>query len=253
MADRVALLGVGAALPPQIRSSAEVEALIEGGVDALLVETLHTQYQDNHHDTIDRPRSFHRHLWIDIHFRRRAARASSGAGTSGRAASSSAGSRTTTGQPLLANDPHLGMQIPALWYFDSLHCQPVSAECPFDVIGASLPGVPGIVIGHNARIAWGVTNVGPDVQDLFIEKVNNDTNKYEYKGQQLDLQIVPSTWTITGKVPDGYKPSLNEVDEYDAASNTTKITLNVRYTRHGPLISDVNTDAAKLDEPVSRA
>ena len=87
------------------------------------------------------------------------------------------GSRTTTGQPLLANDPHLGFQIPALWYFDSLHCQPVSAECPFDVIGASLPGVPGIVIGHNARIAWGVTNVGPDVQDLFIEKVNNDTQQ----------------------------------------------------------------------------
>ncbi|HTP08161.1 MAG TPA: penicillin acylase family protein, partial [Anaerolineae bacterium] len=161
------------------------------------------------------------------------------------------GARTTTGKPLLANDPHLAFQIPALWYFDSLHCQPISADCPFDVIGASLPGVPGIIIGHNARIAWGVTNVGPDVQDLFIEKVNNDTGKYEYKGQQLDLQIVPSTWTIKGKVPDGYKPSLNEVDEYDAAANTTKITLNVRYTGHGPLITDVDDSYSVDNQPLA--
>jgi penicillin amidase len=163
------------------------------------------------------------------------------------------GSRTSTGQPLLANDPHLGMQIPALWYFNSLHCQPVGAECPFDVIGASLPGVPGIVIGHNARIAWGVTNVGPDVQDLFIEKVNNDTNQYEYKGQQLDLEIVPSTWTIKGKLPEGYQPSLNEVDEYDAATDTTRITLNVRYTGHGPLITDVDDGYSVDNQPVAFA
>jgi penicillin G amidase len=164
-----------------------------------------------------------------------------------------AGSHTTTGQPLLANDPHLSMQIPALWYFNALHCQPVSAECPFDVIGASLPGVPGIVIGHNARIAWGMTNVGPDVQDLFIEKVNNDTNQYEYKGRQLDLQIVPSTWTIKGKLPSGYQPSSNEVDQYDDASDTTTITLNVRYTQHGPLITDVDDSYAVDDQAVAFA
>jgi len=163
------------------------------------------------------------------------------------------GSRTSTGQALLANDPHLGFQIPALWYFAALHCQPVSAECPFDVIGASLPGVPGIVIGHNARIAWGETNVGPDVQDLFIEKVNDDMNKYEYKGQQVDLQIVPSTWTIKGKLPEGYKPSHNEVDEYDAASDTTIITLNVRYTGHGPLITDVDDSYAVDNQAVAFA
>ncbi|MFN8595183.1 MAG: penicillin acylase family protein [Anaerolineae bacterium] len=153
------------------------------------------------------------------------------------------GSRTTTGKPLLANDPHLAIQMPSIWYFNSLHCQPVSAECPYDVIGAVFPAAPGVIIGHNAKIAWGVTNVGPDVQDLFLEKV--DGNQYEYKGQKLDLKIVPETWTIKGKVPDGYTPSANEVDEYDAASNTTKITLNVRYTVHGPLISDVDADMAK--------
>ena len=64
---------------------------------------------------------------------------------------------------------------------------------------------------------------------------------------------MPSTWTITGKVPDGYKPSLNEVDEYDAASNTTKITLNVRYTGHGPLITDVDDSYTVGDQPVAFA
>ncbi len=161
------------------------------------------------------------------------------------------GNRSTTGKPLLANDPHLAMQIPALWYFNALHCQPVSAECPFDVIGASLPGVPGIIIGHNARIAWGVTNVGPDVEDLFIEKVNNEKNQYEYKGRQLDLQIVPSTWTIKGKLPTGYQPSSNEVDKYDTASDTTQITLNVRYTTHGPLITDVDDSYTVNDQAVA--
>jgi penicillin amidase len=163
------------------------------------------------------------------------------------------GSRTTTGLPLLANDPHLGFQIPALWYFTGLPCQPVNAACPFDVIGAALPGVPGIVIGHNARIAWGVTNVGPDVQDLFIEKVNNDANTYEYQGQQLALEIVPSTWTIKGKLPEGYQPALNEVDEYDPATDTTTITLNVRYTGHGPLITDVDDGYAVDGQSVAFA
>lgn len=154
------------------------------------------------------------------------------------------GSRTTTGKPLLANDPHLGIQMPSIWYFNSLHCQPVSAECPFDVTGATFPGVPGMVIGHNDRIAWGVTNVGPDVQDLFLEKV--DGKQYEYKAQKLDLTFVPETWTIKGKMPADYKPSPNETDTYDEKSNTTTIMLNVRYTQHGPIISDVDADAAQL-------
>jgi penicillin amidase len=154
------------------------------------------------------------------------------------------GSRTTTGKPLLANDPHLGIQMPSIWYFNSLHCQPVSTACPFDVTGASFPGAPGIIIGHNQRIAWGVTNVGPDVQDLFLEKI--DGKQYEYKSQKLDLTFVPETWTIKGRVPADYKPSPNETDTYDEKSNTTTIMLNVRYTQHGPIISDVDADAAQL-------
>ena len=156
-----------------------------------------------------------------------------------------AGSRSTTGMPLLANDPHLGYQMPALWYFNSLHCEPVRPDCPFDLIGASLPGAPGVVIGHNARIVWSMTNVGPDVQDLFLEKV--DGSQYEFQGKMLDLTIVPETWTIKGKLPEGYESSPNETATYDEATNTTTITLNVRYTRHGPLISDVDETTAEID------
>jgi penicillin amidase len=153
------------------------------------------------------------------------------------------GARTTTGKPLLANDPHLAIQLPSIWYFNSLHCQPVSTACPYDVTGASFPGMPGVVIGHNARIAWGVTNVGPDVQDLFLEKI--DGTQYEYKGQKRDLAIVPETFVIKGQLPADYKPSPNETDVYDTKSDTTTITLNVRSTVHGPLISDVDSDAAQ--------
>jgi penicillin G amidase len=153
------------------------------------------------------------------------------------------GSRTTTGKPLLANDPHLGIQMPSIWYFNSLHCQPVSAECPFEVTGASFVGMPGVVIGHNARIAWGVTNVGPDVQDLFLEKIAG--NQYEYTGQRIDLTITPETIVIRGKLPADYSPSPNETSVYDEQSNTTTITLNVRSTQHGPLVSDVDADAAQ--------
>ena len=76
---------------------------------------------------------------------------------------------TTTGGALLANDPHLGISMPSIWFLDGLHCAPVTEACPYDVAGASFPGVPAVVLGHNARIAWGATNAGPDVQDLFIE------------------------------------------------------------------------------------
>lgn len=153
------------------------------------------------------------------------------------------GARTTTGKPLLANDPHLGIQMPSIWYFSGLHCQPVSADCPYDVVGASFAGMPGVVIGHNARIAWGVTNVGPDVQDLFLEKI--DGNQYEYKGQKIDLAIVPETFAIKGQLPADYHPSPNETDAYDAQSGATTITLNVRSTVHGPIVSDVDSDAAQ--------
>src|SRR5437868_14768278 len=76
------------------------------------------------------------------------------------------GQRTQSGKPLLANDPHLGLTAPGVWYFAHLHAPGL------DAIGATLPGVPGIIIGRNQHVAWAVTNTGPDVQDLYLEKLD---------------------------------------------------------------------------------
>ena len=129
-----------------------------------------------------------------------------------------AGSRTDTGMPLLANDPHLGIQMPSIWHQIDLHCQPVSEACPFEAEGFSFAGVPGIVIGHNAKIAWGFTNVGPDVMDLYIERVNPENpNQYEVNGGWVDFETRTEIINIGG-------------------GDTEEIT--VRLTRHGPVISD---------------
>jgi penicillin amidase len=131
-----------------------------------------------------------------------------------------AGSRTETGMPLLANDPHLSIQMPSIWYEIGLHCEPVGPNCPYNVVGASFAGAPGVIIGHNDHIAWGVTNLGPDVQDLFIERVNPENpNQYEYQGQWVDMEIVR--------------------EEIRVAGEEEPVVVNVRLTRHGPIINDV--------------
>jgi len=128
------------------------------------------------------------------------------------------GKLTESGKPLLANDPHLGIQMPSIWYQVSMHCQPKTDECPYEVAGFSFAGVPGVIIGHNDRIAWGFTNVGPDVMDLYIEKVNPDNpNQYEINGSWVDFQTRTETISIAGGKP---------------------VVITVRSTRHGPVISD---------------
>jgi len=130
------------------------------------------------------------------------------------------GERTETGTPLLANDPHLGIQMPSIWYEVGLHCEPVGPDCAINVAGTSFAGVPGVIIGHNDYIAWGVTNLGPDVQDLFIEKVNPENpNQYEYQGEWLDMEIVR--------------------EEIMVAGDDEPVVVDVRITRHGPIINDV--------------
>jgi penicillin amidase len=131
-----------------------------------------------------------------------------------------AGSRTETGTPLLANDPHLGIQMPSIWYEIGLHCDSVGPDCPYNVVGASFASAPGVIVGHNDHIAWGVTNLGPDVQDLFIERVNPDNpNQYEYQGEWLDMEIVR--------------------EEIVVAEEEKPVVVNARITRHGPIINDV--------------
>jgi len=131
-----------------------------------------------------------------------------------------AGSRTGTGTPLLANDTHLDIQMPSIWYEIGLHCDPVGPECPYNVVGFSFASAPGVIIGHNERIAWGVTNLGPDVQDLFIERVNPENpNQYEYEGEWLDMEIVQ--------------------EEIRVAGEEEPVVVDARVTRHGPIINDV--------------
>ena len=84
------------------------------------------------------------------------------------------GSRTTTGKPLLANDPHLALSIPGIWGQVNLQCRTLSAACPFQVSGFTFSGLPGVVIGHNDKVAWGMTNLGPDVTDFYLEQVSGD-------------------------------------------------------------------------------
>ncbi len=133
------------------------------------------------------------------------------------------GAHTASGKPLLANDPHLGAVEPSVWYQLGLHCSTVTKACPFDVAGFSFSGLPGIVIGHNDRIAWGFTNLGPDVADLYEEKVTGDT--YEYDGKQLPLATHSETIKVAGGKP---------------------VTIVVRSTGHGPIVTDLTSAYAKI-------
>ena len=132
-----------------------------------------------------------------------------------------AGARTESGLPLLADDPHLGTSIPAIWYLAEVQGDKLHA------IGSTFPGVPGIIIGHNEEIAWGVTNVGPDVQDLYAERINPaDPNQYEVDGQWRDMVVVEELITVKGE--------------------EEPIRWAARSTRHGPLISDVSDTGTPL-------
>ena len=139
------------------------------------------------------------------------------------------GELTSTGMPLLANDPHLGIQMPSIWYQTHLECKPINVACPFDVAGFSFAGVPGVIIGHNNHIAWGFTNVGPDVMDLYIEKVNpEDPNQYEVNGQWVDFETRTETINVVGGDP---------------------VDITVRSTRHGPVISEAYGPLKNSSDP----
>jgi penicillin G amidase len=129
------------------------------------------------------------------------------------------GTWTKTGKPILANDPHLGPSMPGIWYQMGLHCVTISKACPFDVAGFTFSGFPGVIIGHNDRIAWGFTNLETDTADLYLEKVTDNT--YLYGGKHLPLTKWTESFAVVGKD----KP----------------VTITKRATRHGPIMSDVST------------
>jgi penicillin amidase len=129
------------------------------------------------------------------------------------------GTLTASGKPLLANDPHLGTRLPSTWYLAH-----VSAG-EFDVIGGTFPGTPAVALGRNRFIAWGATNVAADVEDLYREHLDATGTHYEFRGAQEPITMIPETIVVKGAAP---------------------VTLNVRVTRHGPLVSDaINANNAE--------
>ena len=131
-----------------------------------------------------------------------------------------AGSRTETGKPILANDPHLGLDAPILWYLARI----VTPD--FSLKGATVPGMPVVLLGQNDHIAWGLTTTGSDVQDLFIETCDP---------KNADQYLTPK-----GIVPfETRKEIIHVKGEKD-------LVLTVRTTRHGPVLSDINTEMAAL-------
>ena len=127
-----------------------------------------------------------------------------------------AGEHTASGAPLLANDPHLGISAPGIWTQVGLRCETVDEACPYDVSGFSFAGFPGVVIGHNADLAWGLTNLGADVTDFFLERVRNGR-----------------TVRGTDTAPITTRREVIKVNGGD------DVSIEVRSTVHGPIVSDV--------------
>lgn len=134
------------------------------------------------------------------------------------------GDYTQSGKPLLANDMHLGIKLPSIWYQNHLHL-----EGDFSVTGATFPGVPGVIVGHNGHIAWGVTNVNPDIQDLYIEKLHPQKPfTFLYLDEWSEAEVIrEEIWVKDKKEP---------------------VYRDVVITRNGPLISQV---LGEIEDPLS--
>ena len=136
------------------------------------------------------------------------------------------GKRTVTGKPLLANDPHIPAAAPGIWYQTELTAPGIH------VAGVTFPGAPGIVLGHNDRIAWGATNLGPDVQDLYLEKFDKD---------KPTRYLTPSGWRDADVLHEQIKVRKTFTD-----SATDVQTLDVVVTRHGPIVMEKDSNRYAL-------
>ena len=131
------------------------------------------------------------------------------------------GDKTASGKPLLANDPHLNLSAPATWYMAHI-------ESPeFNTIGATIPGIPTVIIGRTEQLAWGFTNTDPDVQDLYIEALDpNHPGRY--------------------KTPHGHENFILREETISVKGQSQPIRFIARETRHGPVISDAYPRAQDL-------
>lgn len=135
------------------------------------------------------------------------------------------GEHTASGRPLIANDPHLAVSQPGIWLQAGLHCREVGPGCPFDVSGFTFAGYPGVIIGHNQSIAWAFTNLDPDVTDFYLEDVRGDR-------------------VLRG---DEYVPMDVRTETIEVAGGD-EVTITVRETEHGPIVSEVIAPVADLGD-----
>jgi penicillin amidase len=133
------------------------------------------------------------------------------------------GNRSASGKPILANDPHLGLEVPGIWYLVHVATPAHKLE------GGTIAGAPIVMVGHNERIAWGLTNTGSDVSDLFVEKLDpDDPNKYVTPEGSVPFKSRVETIFVKGAPP---------------------VQITVRETRHGPVISDLAGPAQQAAQP----
>ena len=127
-----------------------------------------------------------------------------------------AGRKTKSGRAILANDPHLPIEFPSVWY--ELHL----VAAGLDVTGVTIPGVPFVVLGHNARVAWGITNTGADVQDLFLERIDVGKKRVFSSGQWVPVDVMAADIPVRGR---------SQPDRFE-----------VWKTRNGPIFADTGLD-----------
>lgn len=133
------------------------------------------------------------------------------------------GDMTESGMPLLANDMHLGLQMPSIWYEIGLHCQPITEECPYNVVGFQFPNVPLVTAGHNDNIAWGFTDHTDDVIDYFLIEINPDNElQYRWNDEWRDITI--------------------REEQFNFGDTDEILTIQVRETHLGPIVNDNQLD-----------
>ena len=128
--------------------------------------------------------------------------------------------KTRDGRPMLANDPHLQIEFPSVWYEMRL----VAAD--LDVAGVTIPGLPIVALGHNARIAWGITNTGADVQDLALERVDIARKQAFYRGGWVPIEVTQADIPVRGR--------------------SQPLPFEVWKTRNGPIVADVELDFERV-------
>jgi acyl-homoserine lactone acylase PvdQ len=158
------------------------------------------------------------------------------------------GSRTESKKPILCNDPHLNLMAPSIWLL-------IHLKAPgLNVIGASFAGAPGVILGRNEKISWGVTNTGADVQDLFImEEAPGNHTHYRWNGEWVPYDI-----RYQHSHPWLFHPFLARIhacavgvfsDEIIKVKGGADVILPVRETLYGPVVTDIDLDWGNIENP----